>query len=268
MDAVYAVSQEIGNLVDGVGDADIAHGFGSVTVFGNGPLEFDRERSAAHGDHAFDLSFVSDGHDAGFDGNIDTGDFTTFEEAVEKGVVEEELGNEFASAGVDFGLQVADVGGQGLSFGMPFRVAGADDVEFRRLFFDEGHKVAGVFEVVRPFAARDFIATQGQDVFDAGFFQFFQVLQGCFFRQVDAGHVSGCFAAQGFDAAGDFDRAVAAGTAGAAGDADEVRMEFAQFFQRRIDRFDGNILLRRKDFKRKDRFFGKKLVRMHILFPP
>ena len=104
MDAVYAVSQEIGNLVDGVGDADIAHGFGSVTVFGNGPLEFDGERGAAHGDHAFDLSFVSDGHDAGFDGNIDTGDFTAFEEAVEEGVVEEKLGNELTGAGIDFGL--------------------------------------------------------------------------------------------------------------------------------------------------------------------
>ena len=104
MDAVYAVSQEIGNLVDGVGDADIAHGFGGVTVFGDSPLEFDRERSAAHGDHAFDLSFVSDGHDAGFDGNIDAGDFTTFEEAVEKGVVEEKLGNELTGAGVDFSL--------------------------------------------------------------------------------------------------------------------------------------------------------------------
>ena len=104
MDAVYAVSQEIGNLVDGIGNADIAHGFGSVTVFGNGPLEFDRERSAAHGDHAFNLSFVGDGHDAGFDGNIDAGDFTAFEEAVEEGVVEEKLGNELTGAGIDFGL--------------------------------------------------------------------------------------------------------------------------------------------------------------------
>ena len=78
VDAVYAVGQEIGNLVDGVGDADIAHGFGSVTVFGNGPLEFDGERGATQGDHAFDLSFVGDGHEAGFDGNIDTGDFLSF----------------------------------------------------------------------------------------------------------------------------------------------------------------------------------------------
>ena len=65
---------------------------------------------------------------------------------------------------------------------MPFRVAGADDVEFRRFFFDEGHEVAGMFEVMGPFTARYFIAAQGKDVFDAGFFQFFQVLKGCFFR--------------------------------------------------------------------------------------
>ena len=151
---------------------------------------------------------------------------------------------------------------------MPFRVAGADDVEFRRLFFDEGHKVAGVFEGMSPFTARDFIATQGQDVFDACFFQFFQVLQGCFFRQVDAGHVGRRFAAQRLDMGGDFDGTIAAGTAGTAGDADEIGMKFAQFCQGRINRFDGNVPLRRKDFKRKDRFFGKKLVRMHILFPP
>ena len=67
----------------------MSHGFGSVTVFCNGPLEFDGERGAAHGDHAFDLSFIGDGHDAGFDGDVDAGDFTAFEEAVEKGVVEE-----------------------------------------------------------------------------------------------------------------------------------------------------------------------------------
>ena len=151
---------------------------------------------------------------------------------------------------------------------MSFRVAGADDVEVRFLFFDEGYEVAGVFKGMGPFTARYFIAAQGQDVFDAGFFQFFQVLERCFFRKVDAGHVGRRFAAQRLDMGCDFDSTVAASAAGTAGDADEIGMKFAQFCQGRINRFDGNVPLRRKDFKRKDRFFGKKLVRMHILFPP
>ena len=52
-----------------------------------------------------------------------------------------------------------------------------------------------MFKDVSPFAARYFVAAQGQDVFDARFFQFFQVLQGCFFREVDAGHMGRRFAA-------------------------------------------------------------------------
>ena len=151
---------------------------------------------------------------------------------------------------------------------MAFGIAGADDVEVRFLFFDEGYEVAGVFKGMGPFTARYFIAAQGQDVFNTGFFQFFQVLKGCFFRKVDAGHVGCRFAAQRLDMGGDFDGTIAAGTAGAASDADEIRMKFTQFCQGRIDRFDGDVPFRRKDFKRKDRFFSKKLIRMHILFPP
>ena len=78
---------------------------------------------------------------------------------------------------------------------MAFGIAGADDVEVRFLFFDEGYEVAGMFKDVSPFAARYFVAAQGQDVFDARFFQFFQVLHGCFFREVDAGHMGRRFAA-------------------------------------------------------------------------
>ena len=112
---------------------------------------------------------------------------------------------------------------------MAFGIAGADDVEFRRFFFDEGHEVAGMFEGMSPFTAWYFVAAQGQDVFNTGFFQFFQVLERCFFRKVDAGHVGRRFAAQRLDMGGDFDGTIAAGTAGAASDADEIRMKFAQF---------------------------------------
>ena len=112
---------------------------------------------------------------------------------------------------------------------MAFGIAGADDVEVRFLFFDEGYEVAGMFKGMGPFTARYFIAAQGQDVFNTGFFQFFQVLKGCFFRKVDAGHVGRRFAAQRLDMGGDFDGTIAAGTAGAASDADEIRMKFTQF---------------------------------------
>ena len=85
---------------------------------------------------------------------------------------------------------------------MAFGIAGADDVEVRFLFFDEGYEVAGMFKDVSPFAARYFVAAQGQDVFDARFLSFaqhladfIQVLQGCFCREVDAGHMGRRFAA-------------------------------------------------------------------------
>ena len=79
---------------------------------------------------------------------------------------------------------------------MSFRVAGADDVEFRRFFFDEGHEVAGVFEGMSPFTAWYFVAAQGQDIFDFG---------------------------------SDFYGEISSFAAGTAGDADEIGMKFAQF---------------------------------------
>ena len=104
MDAVDAVGQKVGDLVDGVGDADIPHGFGIVAVFCDGPLELDRQGRAAQGHHPFDLLLIGDRHDARFDGDADAGDFAPFEEAVESGVVKEELGNELAGAGVNLRL--------------------------------------------------------------------------------------------------------------------------------------------------------------------
>ena len=37
VDAVDAVGQKVGNLVDGIGDADVVHGVGFVAVFGQWP---------------------------------------------------------------------------------------------------------------------------------------------------------------------------------------------------------------------------------------
>ena len=173
MDAVDAVGQKVGNLVDGIGDADVVHGVGFVAVFGNGPLEFDGQGGAAHGDHVFDLALVGNRHDARFDGHLDAGDFTAFAEAVKYGIVEKHLGNQFAGTGIDLGLEVSDVGNDGLGFGMAFGIAGASDVEFRLFFLNEGDEVAGMFKAMGPFSSRRFVAAKGQDVFDSPCFQLF-----------------------------------------------------------------------------------------------
>ena len=114
---------------------------------------------------------------------------------------------------------------------MAFRIAGADDVEFRGVPLDEGYEIAGMFEDMGSFAARRFVAPQGQDIFDARLFQLVQRAQGVIFGQVDTGHMSRRFAAVGvLDSRGHFDGAVAAAaaSAGAAGDADEIGMKLAQ----------------------------------------
>ena len=65
------------------------------------------------------------------------------------------------------------------------------------------------------------------------------------------------FAVQAFDFGSDFYGEISSFAAGTAGDADKIRMETAQFFQRRIDRFNGNFFFGRKDFKGKNSFLRK-----------
>ena len=151
---------------------------------------------------------------------------------------------------------------------MAFGIAGTDDVELRSLFFDEGDEVAGVFEAVRSFTSRRFVAAKGQDVFDASSLQLLLCFKCIFFGQIDAGHVGYCFTSQGFYVCCDFRCAVAAVAAGSAGHADEVRMDLAQFIERRVDGFDRRISLWRENFERKDRLFCKKLMSMHTLISP
>ena len=170
VDAVYAVGQEIYNLIDGIGDSGIAQGDIVMTIPGQDLLEFQWKSSSAKSDHPFYLFLVGYGHDTRFDRNADSSLGRFVEEVIKIVIIEEKLGDEFAGTGIDFDLQMVYVFCQCFRIGMAFGIACADDIEFITcLLTDEGDEVTGMGKYAFWFDAGRFISAQGQNIFDTVF---------------------------------------------------------------------------------------------------
>ena len=88
-----------------------------------------RDRRLAELAEAHDLGVAGDRHHPGDDRHVDPGRAGRGDEVEVVAVVEEELGDQKAGAGVDLGLQVGEVGLEAGGSGMDLGEAGAADRE-------------------------------------------------------------------------------------------------------------------------------------------
>lgn len=255
MNAVDARSEEIDDLLRGVGDARLGQGLGVVGVTGHHAGELGRQRGAAEGDDALDLPHVEDGKDAGDEGNVDGTPGETVAEAMEALVVEEELGDEEIGSGLDFLLEVVQILLAVGTLDVPFGVGGGGDAEASREGApDVGDEFRGVgiaFHDIEPFEGT--IASKGEDVGDAPIQQ--GIADGVQLGDVVAharqvGH--GVQAVDAVEPRGDFDRPVPARASGAVGDADVARFQVGYGLDGVVDFLDGDVGLGGKDFEGDD----------------
>ena len=163
VDAVHAAGDQVGDLVDGVGDAGLPQGLRVVAVPGQKAGELAGDGGAAQGRHAQNGAFGQDGHDARLDGHVHSRDARALQKAEEVVVVEEQLADQMLHAGVHLLLEVADIADQVGTFKVSLGVAGGGDAEVPPLP-DVGHQLAGVFEVRFGGIIRIDVPPQGQDI--------------------------------------------------------------------------------------------------------
>lgn len=125
VNAVHPVGHQVDDLVDGIGNAGIPERIRIVleTLYHLGKLP--GQTCAAHGDHALDLFPVGHRHNASLNGNIHAGTGSTIAEVVERIIVEKQLGDEMACAGIHLFLQMADVRIHVGRLRVALRIAGA-----------------------------------------------------------------------------------------------------------------------------------------------
>lgn len=166
MQPVDAVKEQVAALVGGVFDA------GLVDVVGVAFEGFQfREQAigdscAAHRDESLDLLHVGDGHDAGHDRDGDADVTTVVAEAKEVGVIEEELRDDRACAGVDFAFEMFEIASEVEALWMTFGEPRASD-EGLGDRSDVGNELVGVLESAGrtcPCASAGRIAAEGQNV--------------------------------------------------------------------------------------------------------
>ena len=129
MHGVDAVCQQVDDLLGGVGDAGLFHGFGVVAEAFHDRTEARRNESARKVRDALDLVRVCDRHDTGYDRYGDAGVADLVEERIQNVVVKKHLRCKKGTAGFFFELQVFNVLSQRLAFGVSLRVTGAANAE-------------------------------------------------------------------------------------------------------------------------------------------
>ena len=172
-------------------------------------------------------------------------------------VVEEELGDQEAGAGVDLGLQVAEVGLEVGRLGVDLGEAGAAEREVPAAGDELGElggaaePALGLDEVLLP-ARR--VAAQREDVLDPGLGDPVERRGEALGRLADAAQVGHRFEAElVLEPLRDLDRALAGRAAGAVGDRDEVGPELAQRARGREQLLGRLLGLRREELDREDR---------------
>src|SRR5688572_18916503 len=122
---------------------------------------------AAHAYEPLDLPDVENRHDAGDDRHLDADVARGLAEAVEVGVVEEQLGDDEATAGVHLALEVLQVARAVEALGMAFGITGDADAEVVARLHERGNFIPvlesslSLDEAALP---RRRVAAQGEDV--------------------------------------------------------------------------------------------------------
>ena len=202
------------------------------------------------GQQAQGLVAVDDGHDTRQDWHFDIGQGALFLEMIEAIIVEEELGNQAVNASVDLALEEADVRDCIRCVGMDFRIAGRRNVEMGLAFLNEMNELFRIREVADRLQAFQNVAAQGQDPTDAQLVQRVQAGRHALLAQVhswqvgDGRDVQGVLNVIGYLESGFLNIRLAI----AAGDTDEVRLEFRQIIQSMGQSLRSNLGVGREDF--------------------
>lgn len=202
------------------------------------------------------------GHDAGDDGDLDSGQIATVAEVVEVAVVEEHLGDDEVGAGVGFGFEVVHLGHAVWCAGVSFWESGDADAEAAGvgvperlgLILDKRDELGGVAKAFFPPVVCGFVwwvATEREDVghtsLGVGGEQIAEFVLGL----LDAGHVGdgvepGLVLGAQDEVTGEF----SGGAAGAVGDGDVGRTELFEPDHAFVERLGGFFGARREELER------------------
>ena len=250
------VGVQVDNLVGGVDDARLLHGFGVATELVDERLEALRHEGARKLDGAFHLVRVRDGHDAGEHRAVHARVAQLVEEAEEQVVVEDHLRGEEVRARVHLFLEVLDVFSLVCALGVLLGVAGSADAEVRVAlleFADEFHGVVVVAVVASLLDEfRSEVAAQRHHVLDARRLHFLDPLVHRVLAARNAGEVGEHRDAELLlQVLRDIEGVVAHSAARAVGDAHERGAEGGDGFGRGFHAFEARFLLGREHFERK-----------------
>ena len=240
VDAGRAVGQQVGALHRRVGDAELGHRLVARPALMQVGEHVVGDRRAAHARDARELVVGRDRHDAGDDRDLDADRAGALDEVEVERVVEEELGDEEADAGVDLLLEVAQVvlGRGGVDVGL--REARRADGEAGSLPLmsstssREYSRPPSVF--VHSCRALRRVAAQREHVLEAQRAHLVERRAQLVDGGAHAGEVRHRLEADLVaDARDDLERLAARRAAGAVGDADEVGRQRAQGGQREVE---------------------------------
>ena len=162
-----ALGEQVGALERGVGDAEVGHRSGWSARRPSSRTQVARDRGAAHAREALDLLVVGDRHDPRDDRDVDADVARAGDELPVDRVVEEQLRDQEARAGVDLLLAVAQVALRRLGVDVHLGEAGGADREVV-LVADQLDQLAAVLEAAlgrRPLGlAGRRVAAQREDV--------------------------------------------------------------------------------------------------------
>ena len=145
-----------------------------------------RQRSPAHKDHARNLGFAHERHDAAGNGHGDARTVAQVAESVEAFVVEEQLRDEERSARILLLFQMLHARTQVVAFDMPFRIRRGPYAE--SCVDQARYEVFRITEVLR-LGTGHAVAAQGKHVADAKLFHFGNLAVNVFQARIDARQV-------------------------------------------------------------------------------
>ena len=167
MDILHSVRQQVYDLVSGIDDTRLFHGFRIVTETVNDGLEAFGQVGAGHGSDALDLLDIRHRHNACNNRNRNALFSDTVQEVVHDVVIKEHLRGQKFTACVYFFLEVQNILGFIGCLNVTLRVAGAADAEIA-LRLDIAYQFSGIVVVrMRSTTLRN-ITAQRKNILDTG----------------------------------------------------------------------------------------------------
>ena len=146
MNSIHTGGDQVGNLINGIGDARLPHGLGVIAVAGQNAGQLPGQRGTAHGHHALDGGLAQHRHDPRLNGHFNPRQTAPLPETEEIVVVKKQLANQVGYTGIHLLLEVADVRDHVGALRVSLGVTGPGNAEVPVLP-NPGHQVIGVEKI-------------------------------------------------------------------------------------------------------------------------